>query len=144
MQRIIDLIDTFEKIQQHSFKIVGDNSADFGEEADVKKLSEAFPLPKEFLDEVPEIYIELCGKEEGITMWKNHAITWYIATLAYANHLRTIMLRLFRELLTEAQKKQRFMYIGKNGRNYDSLAVVREENRLYVQQENRLNVSPRV
>ncbi len=134
MKENIDLATAFEMIQNYAIKSVYPTVGAFSGSVDITKHPEAYSLPPSILNRVPDEILRLYGEEKGARKWKELATSLFRLTLVA--DVRVEVAKLMRDILEMWYEERKFMYKGKDGKDYTSFEQVRSVDEFYAQQEN--------
>ena len=132
----IDLVTAFEMIQNYALKSVYPTVGAFSGLVDITKHPEAYSLPSSILNQVPGEILRLYGEEKGARKWKELATSFFRLTLV--SDVRVEVAKLMRDILAMWDEERKFMYKGKDGKDYTSFEEVKSVDEFYTQQENPL------
>ena len=118
MKENIDLVTAFEMIQNHALKSVYPTVGAFSGSVDITKHPEAYSLPSSILNQVPGEILRLYGEEKGARKWKELATSFFRLTLV--SDVRVEVAKLMRDILAMWDEERKFMYKGKDGKDYTS------------------------
>ena len=135
MKENIDLGAAIEKIQNYAINSFQPSyvRAD-SKPADVAKYSDFIELPHGIIDQVPDVILKVYGEEKGALEWKKIATA--VFKLTVVSDVRVEVAILMRALLAVWDEERKFMFKGKDGKDYTSFEQVRSVNEFYTQQEN--------
>lgn len=134
MKENIDLATAFEMIQNYAIKSVYPTVGAFSGSVDITKHPEVYSLPPRILTQIPDEILKLYGEEKGARKWKELATSFFRLTLVA--DVRVEVAKLMRDILEMWDEERKFMYKGKDGKDYTSFEQVRSVNEFYAQQEN--------
>lgn len=134
MKENIDLSTAIEMIQNYAIKSVYPTVGTFSGSVDITKHPEAYSLPPRILNQVPDVILKLYGEEKGTKKWKELATSIFRLTLVA--DVRVEVAKLMRDILEMWDEERKFMYKGKDGKDYTSFGDVRTVDEFYMQQEN--------
>lgn len=134
MKENIDLATAFEMIQNYAIKSVYPTVGAFSGSVDITKHPEAYSLPPSILTQIPDEILKLYGEEKGARKWKELATSFFRLTLVA--DVRVEVAKLMRDILEMWDEERKFMYKGKDGKDYTSFEQVRSVDEFYAQQEN--------
>lgn len=134
MKENIDLATAFEMIQNYAIKSVYPTVGTFSDSVDITKHPEAYPLSPKILAQIPDEILKLYGEEKGARKWKELATSFFRLTLVADT--RVEVAKLMRDILEMWDEEHKFMYKGKDGKDYTSFEQVRSVDEFYAQQEN--------
>lgn len=134
MKENIDLATAFEMIQNYAIKSVYPTVGTFSDSVDITKHPEAYPLSPKILAQIPDEILKLYGEEKGARKWKELATSFFRLTLVADT--RVEVAKLMRDILEMWDEERKFMYKGKDGKDYTSFEQVRSVDEFYAQQEN--------
>lgn len=92
------------------------------------------PLPSSVIAKVPEEFLKIYGKEKGTLEWEKFAKLYH--NLVLRQDTRVLIVKLMRSLLVLWDEERKFMFKGKDGKDYTSFEEVRSVDEFYTQQEN--------
>lgn len=130
----IDLATALEMVQDYAIKSVYLTYKPFSDSVDITKHPEAYSLPPRILTQIPDEILKLYGEVIGARKWKEIATSFF--RLALIADVRVEVVKLMRDILEMWDEERKFMYKGKDGKDYTSFEQVRSVDELYVQQEN--------
>lgn len=130
----IDLATAFEMIEKYAIKSVYPTVGTFSDSVDITKHPEAYPLPPRILAQIPDEILKLYGEVKGAIKWKEIATSFFRLTLVADT--RVEVAKLMRDILEMWDEERKFMYKGKDGKDYTSFEQVRSVDEFYAQQEN--------
>lgn len=130
----IDLATAFEMIKNYAIKSVYPTVGTFSNSVDITKHPEAYPLSPRILAQIPDEILKLYGEEKGARKWKELATSFFRLTLVADT--RVEVAKLMRDILEMWDEERKFMYKGKDGKDYTSFEQVRSVDEFYAQQEN--------
>lgn len=134
MKDNIDLATAFEMIEKYAIKSVYPTVGTFSDSVDITKHPEAYPLPPRILAQIPDEILKLYGEVKGAIKWKEIATSFFRLTLVADT--RVEVAKLMRDILEMWDEERKFMYKGKDGKDYTSFEQVRSVDEFYAQQEN--------
>lgn len=134
MKENIDLATAFEMIQNYAIKSVYPTVGTFSDSVDITKHPEAYPLSPKILAQIPDEILKLYGEEKGARKWKEIATSFFRLTLVADT--RVEVAKLMRDILEMWDEERKFMYKGKDGKDYASFEQVMSVDEFYAQQEN--------
>ena len=134
MKENIDLATAFEMIKNYAIKSVYPTVGTFSNSVDITKHPEAYPLSPRILAQIPDEILKLYGEEKGARKWKELATSFFRLTLVADT--RVEVAKLMRDILEMWDEERKFMYKGKDGKDYTSFEQVRSVDEFYAQQEN--------
>lgn len=134
MKENIDLATAFEMIQAYAIKSVYPTVGAFSDSVDITKHPEAYSLPSRILTQIPDEILKLYGEEKGARKWKELATSFFRLTLVA--DVRVEIVKLMRDILEMWDEERKFMYKGKDGKDYTSFEQVRYVDEFYAQHEN--------
>ena len=130
----IDLATALEMVRDYAIKSVYPTVGTFSDSVDITKHPEAYSLPPRILTQIPDEILKLYGEVIGARKWKEIATSFF--RLALIADVRVEVVKLMRDILEMWDEERKFMYKGKDGKDYTSFEQVRSVDELYVQQEN--------
>lgn len=135
MKENIDLGAAIEKIQNYAINSFQPSyvRAD-SNPADVAKYSDFIELPHNIIGQVPDVILKVYGEEKGAIKWREIATA--IFKLTVVSDVRVDAARLVRALLAVWDEERKFMFKGKDGKDYTSFEQVKSVDEFYAQQEN--------
>ena len=92
------------------------------------------PLPSSVITKVPEEFLNIYGKEKGTKEWRKFAKLYY--DLVLKKDTRVLIVELMRSLLVLWDEERKYMYKGKDEKDYASFEAVRSADEFYTQHEN--------
>ena len=134
MKENIDLATAFEMIQNYAIKSVYPTVGAFSGSVDITKHPEAYSLPSSIINHIPDEILRLYGEEKGARKWKELATSFFRLTLV--SDVRVEVAKLMRDILEMWDEERKFMFKGKDGKDYTSFEQVRSVDEFYAQQEN--------
>ena len=130
----IDLATAFEMIQNYAIKSVYPTVGAFSGSVDITIHPEAYSLPSSIINHIPDEILRLYGEEKGARKWKELATSFFRLTLV--SDVRVEVAKLMRDILEMWDEERKFMFKGKDGKDYTSFEQVRSVDEFYAQQEN--------
>lgn len=134
MKENIDLSTAIEMIQNYAIESVYPTVGTYSGSVDITKHPESYSLPPRILNQVPDVILKLYGEEKGARKWKELATSIFRLTLVA--DVRVEVAKLMRDILEIWDEERKFMYKGKDGKDYTSFEDVRSVDEFYMQQEN--------
>lgn len=134
MNESISLEQAIENIQNYAIKSVYPTAGAFSGSVDITKHPEAYPLSPRILSQVPDDILKIYGAERGAKKWKQLATSIFRITLLA--DVRVEVAKLMRDILEMWDEERKFMYKGKDGKDYTSFEAVRSADEFYTQHEN--------
>ena len=135
MKENIDLGAAIEKIQNYAINSFHPSyvRAD-SNPADVAKYSDFAELPHDIIGQVPDVILKVYGEKKGALEWRKIATAIFKLTVVYDASVEVT--RLMRALLAVWDEERKFMFKGKDGKDYTSFEDVRSADEFYTQHEN--------
>lgn len=138
MNEKIDLETAFEIIQNYAINSFSP-SASYGFELSkgpdgIAKHSDFNTLPPSIFNKIPEPFLLVYDEKTAASKWKNIAEAYFM--LVANKDTRVEVARLMRALLEFWDLERKFMYKGKDGKDYTSSKEAELVNEFYSQQEN--------
>ena len=135
MRENIDLLTAMKKIENYAINSFKPNYVTANTSpGNVAQYSDFIELPQYIINQVPNEILELYGEEKGTLEWKEIATSFF--KLVVICDTRVEVNRLMRALLAVLDEERKFMYKGKDGKDYTSSEQVKSVNEFYTQQEN--------
>ena len=138
MNEKIDLKTAFELIQNYAINSFNP-SASYGFELSqgpdgIAKYSNFDALPSSIFNKIPEAFLLVYDEKTAASKWKSIAEAYFM--LVVNKDTRVQVTRLMRALLEFWDLERKFMYKGKDGKDYTSFKEAELVNEFYSQQEN--------
>ena len=134
MKENIDLGMAIDMIQDYAIKLVYSTEGTFNGSVDITKQPEAHSLPPRILYQVPDIFFKLYGEEKGTLKWKELATSIFRLTLVA--DVRVEVVKLMRDILEMWDEERKYMYKGKDEKDYTSFEEVRSVDEFYTEEQN--------
>ena len=136
--KIYDLKTAFEIIQNYAINTFRPSASDGSELSNgpdgIAKYSDYDALPPSIFNKIPEPLLLVYDEKTAASEWKNIAEAYFM--LVANKDTRVEVARLMRALLEFWDLERKFMYKGKDGKDYTSSKEAELVNEFYPQQEN--------
>ena len=87
----------------------------------------------DLIEKVPDVFVAAYGEEKARLKWKNLARLYYYVM---STSLEADMVATLRELIAMYNEQLKFIYKGKDGKDYSSFEEVQKVNEFYTLHEN--------